>query len=160
MKISILYMFFALQFAYANAQFQVSGDSIDFLERIDSKTFEIVINSYACLVINDSNHQYTVEDYLLLLKINNTMNWYDKDSTYANYYLLRPLIKSLSQQYKIELDFGGMGEAGGEYSKKYNFWMGGYPRASSMFYINDWILHGPITLLFFDCVCAYPPCSE
>ena len=38
MKGSILFMFFAWQFTFANAQFQVSGDSIDCLERLKMKS--------------------------------------------------------------------------------------------------------------------------
>lgn len=130
------------------------------LEMIDSTTYCKLIEGFTSIYEKDSNNlPLEITDYFVLIKLINTLNIYERSNSYCNFKSLRSLYSICYNKFKIQMQFGP-GEAGGEYSQKYNIWIGGYPRASSMFKIIDWEYPSFFSPIYLDCECAYPPCDN
>lgn len=131
-------------------------DSLKCLKQISEKEFIAKLEHYCNAITTDSGKiAYTENDYVEIIKLINTINAYSKYQVYSNYIdTFKLIIPKINETLKFRYIPGD-----GEYCEQYNLFTGGYPRASSIFCITDWIYPPGFPNIVDNCECMFPPCD-
>lgn len=131
-------------------------DTLKCLKHLSEKEFISKLELYCnAITIDSSNIVYTENDYVEILKLINTINAYSKYQSYSKYI---DIFKVIIPKINETLDFRYI-PGDGEYCEQFNLFTGGYPRASSIFWITDWVYPPGFPDIVDNCECMFPPCD-